>query len=217
MPIASLSRFTVPLSGTQAAGTQGLLMPKLKYRFRVTLESFGVPGQPVTELTKQVMNVTRPDVTFEEIKIPVYNSTIKLLGKHSFGDAKLTIRDDASGIVSRKVGEQLQKQFDFFEQAGAASGIDYKFRMRVEMLDGGNGQYEPVTLESFEFLGCYIKQATYQGGDYADATNPMDIALSITYDNAIQLDQPGGTASGIGLNVGRVVRPAGAQGLATGG
>ena len=67
--------------------------------------------------------------------IPVYNSTIKLLGKHSFGDAKLTIRDDASGIVSRKVGEQLQKQFDFFEQAGAASGIDYKFRMRVEMLD----------------------------------------------------------------------------------
>ena len=163
------------------------------------------------------MNVTRPDVTFEEIKIPVYNSTIKLLGKHSFGDAKLTIRDDASGIVSRKVGEQLQKQFDFFEQSGAASGIDYKFRMRVEMLDGGNGTYEPVTLESFEFLGCYINQVTYQGGDYADSTNPMDIALTITYDNAIQLDQPGGTSSGVGLNIGRVVRPAGAQGQAVGG
>jgi len=216
MPIASLSRFTVPLSGSQASNSQGLLMPKLKYRFRVTLESFGVQGQPVTELTKQVMNVTRPDITFDEVVIPVYNSTIKLIGKHKFGDAKLTIRDDASGIVSRKVGEQLQKQFDFFEQSGAASGIDYKFRMRVEMLDGGNGQYEPVTLESFEFLGCFIKQATYQGGDYADATNPMDIALSITYDNAIQLDQPGGTSSGVGLNVGRVVRPAGAQGLATG-
>ena len=216
MPIASLSRFTVPISGSQAASTQGLLMPKLKYRFRVTLDSFGVPGQPTTELTKQVMNVSRPEVSFEEIKLPVYNSTVKLLGKHNFADAKLTIRDDASGVVSRKVGEQLQKQFDFFEQSGAASGIDYKFRMRVEMLDGGNGAFEPVTLESLEFLGCFIKQATYQGGDYNDATNPMDIALTITYDNAIQLEAPGGAASGIGIDVGRVVRPAGAQGLATG-
>lgn len=216
MPIASLNRFTVPLPATQAAATQGTLMPKLKYRFRVTLDQFGVAGTPSTELTKQVMNVTRPDVSFEEIKLPVYNSTVKLLGKHSFADAKLTVRDDASGVVSKKVGEQLQKQFDFFEQSGAASGIDYKFRMRVEILDGGNGQYEPVTLESFEFLGCWIKQATYQGGDYASATDPMDIAMTICYDNAIQLEAPGGVASGIGLDVGRVVRPATNQGLATG-
>jgi hypothetical protein len=215
MPIASLNRFTVPLSATQAASTQGLLMPKLKYRFRVTLDNFGVAGTPSTELTKQVMNVTRPEVSFEEVKLPVYNSTVKILGKHSFADAKLTIRDDASGVVSRKVGEQLQKQFDFFEQSGAASAIDYKFRMRVEMLDGGNGQFEPVTLESFEFLGCFIKQATYQGGDY-NSNDPMDIALTITFDNAIQLEAPGGTSSGIGIDVGRVVRPAGAQGLATG-
>jgi hypothetical protein len=215
MPIASLNRFTVPLSATQAASTQGLLMPKLKYRFRVTLDNFGVAGTPSTEITKQVMNVTRPEVSFEEVKLPVYNSTVKILGKHSFADAKLTVRDDASGIVSRKVGEQLQKQFDFFEQSGAASAIDYKFRMRVEILDGGNGQFEPVTLESFEFLGCFIKAATYQGGDY-NSNDPMDIALTITYDNAIQLEAPGGTSSGIGIDTGRVVRPAGAQGLATG-
>ena len=216
MPIASLNRFTVPLSATQAASTEGLLMPKLKYRFRVTLDNFGVGGAPSTELTKQVMNVTRPEVSFAEILLPVYNSTVKILGKHTFADAKLTIRDDASGVVTRKIGEQLQKQFDFFEQSGAASAIDYKFRMRVEILDGGNGQFEPVTLESFEFLGCFIKSAVYQGGDYS-SNDPMDVALTITYDNAIQLEAPGGAASGIGLDVGRVVRPAGAQGLATGG
>lgn len=216
MPIASLRNFTVPIAGTQASSTQGLLMPKLKYRFRVTLDGFGVAGAPTTELTKQVMNATRPDVTFEEIKLPVYNSTVKILGKHNFADAKLTIRDDASGVVSRKVGEQLQKQFDFFEQAGAQSAIDYKFRMRVEILDGGNGGFEPVTLESFEFLGCFIKQATYQGGDY-NSNEVMDISLTITFDNAIQLEAPGGAASGLGVNVGRVVRPANAQGLSTGG
>jgi hypothetical protein len=216
MPIASLKNFTVPIAGSQASSTQGLLMPKLKYRFRVTLDGFGVAGAPTTELTKQVMNATRPDVSFEEIKLPVYNSTVKILGKHNFADAKLTVRDDASGVVSRKIGEQLQKQFDFFEQSGAASGIDYKFRMRVEILDGGNGGYEPVPLESFEFLGCFIKQATYAQGDY-NSNEVMDIALSITFDNAIQLEAPGGTASGIGLNVGRLVRAPNAQGQATGG
>lgn len=215
MPIASLNRFTVPLSATQAATTQGLLMPKLKYRFRVTFDNFGVAGNPSTELTKQVVSAARPDVSFEDINLPVYNSTVKLAGKHSFADTKLVLRDDASGVVSRKVGEQLQKQFDFFEQSGAASGIDYKFRMRVEILDGGNGQFEPVTLESFEFLGCYIKQATYAEGNYGENA-PMDISLTIRFDNAIQLAAPGGASSGIGLDVGRIVRPPTAQGLTTG-
>jgi len=216
MPIASLRNFTVPIAGAQASTTQGLLMPKLKYRFRVTMDGFGVAGAPTTELTKQVMNVTRPDVSFETINLPIYNSTVKILGKHTWADAKVTLRDDASGIVSRKVGEQLQKQFDFFEQSSAQSAIDYKFRMRVEVLDGGNGGFEPVTLESFEFLGCYVKQATYAQGDYS-SNEIMDIALTITYDNAIQLEAPGGAASGVGVNVGRVVRPGNAQGLASGG
>jgi len=205
MPIASLNRFTVPLSTDQSASTQGLLMPKLKYRFRVTLDSFGVAGTPTTELTKQVMNVTRPEVSFAEITLPVYNSTVKLAGRHTFADAKLTLRDDVTGAVTKKVGEQLQKQFDFFEQSGAASGIDYKFRMRVEILDGGNGAYEPTSLESFEFLGCFLKGAVYQGGDYS-SNDPMDIALTIAYDNAIQLNRPGGDRAGLGADVGRTVR-----------
>lgn len=204
MPIASLNRFTVPLASNQSSTTQGLLMPKLKYRFRVTLDNFGVAGTPSTELTKQVMNVTRPEVNFEEIKLAVYNSTVKLAGRHSFADAKLTLRDDVTGAVSKKVGEQLQKQFDFYEQSGAASGIDYKFRMRVEILDGGNGAYEPSTLETFEFQGCFLKQAVYQGGDYT-SNDPLDIALTITYDNALQTDTAG-NLQGLGVNVGRTIR-----------
>lgn len=204
MPIASLNRFTVPLSTDQSSSNQGLLMPKLKYRFRVTLDGFGVAGTPSTELTKQVMNVTRPEVSFEEIKLAVYNSTVKLAGRHSFADAKLTVRDDVTGAVTKKVGEQLQKQFDFYEQSGAASGIDYKFMMRVEILDGGNGAYTPAVLEAFEFHGCFLKVATYQGGDYT-SNDPMDIAMTITYDNAVQVDAAG-ALTGLGAAVGRTVR-----------
>lgn len=205
MPVSSLNRFTVPLAVSDSSASQGLLMPKLKYRFRVTLENFGVPGTPTTEMTKQVMDVTRPVVTFEEIKLPVYNSTVKLAGKHSWSNATLTLRDDVSNAVTGLVGQQLQKQFDFFEQSSAASGIDYKFSMRVELLDGGNGANTPTVLESFDYLGCFIQNAEYMGGDYASTTDPMTIKLTIVYDNALQYGA-GGAPTGIGAAIGRTVR-----------
>lgn len=203
MPIASLSKLTVPLPAGQSASNQGLLMPKLKYRFRVTLQGFGVTA-PTTEITKQVMTVTRPDVSFENITLNVYNSKIHYAGKHTWADITLVVRDDVTGAVSKLVGEQVQKQFDFFEQSSAASGIDYKFTTVIEILDGGNGAFEPTVLESFELDGCYLQKVTYQGGDYA-SSDPMDISMTITYDNAIQTNAAGNPI-GIGTNVGRTVR-----------
>jgi hypothetical protein len=52
MASASLNRMTVPLGSDQSSSVQGLLMPKLKYRFRVFFENFGVSAT-TTELTKQ--------------------------------------------------------------------------------------------------------------------------------------------------------------------
>lgn len=203
MPVASLSKLSVPLPAGQSSASQGLLMPKLKYRFRVQLQNFGVTA-PTTEITKQVMNVTRPEVTFENMTIDVYNSKVRYAGKHTWSDLTLTVRDDASGAVSKLVGEQVQKQFDFFEQASAASGIDYKFTTVIEILDGGNGAYEPTVLESFELEGCYLQKVTYQGGDYS-SSDPLDIAMTITFDNAIQTNASGNPV-GIGQNVGRSIR-----------
>jgi hypothetical protein len=40
MAISTLSKITVPLASDSSSSTQGLLMPKLQYRFRVTLENF---------------------------------------------------------------------------------------------------------------------------------------------------------------------------------
>ena len=131
MAISTLSKITVPLASDTSSSTQGLLMPKLQYRFRVTLENFGV-STPTTELTKQVIDVTRPVVNFEEIEIPVYNSRAYLAGKHAWDPVTLNLREDENNNVQKLVGEQLQKQFDFFEQSGAASGIDYKFVLELK-------------------------------------------------------------------------------------
>jgi hypothetical protein len=203
MAISSLSKFTVPLPGGQSAGNQGLLFPKLKYRFRVLLENFGV-SKPTTELTKQVMTVGRPDVSFENKELNVYNSKINYAGKPTWAELPLVLRDDVTGAVSKLVGEQIQKQFDFFEQASASSGSDYKFLTKIELLDGGNGAVEPGILETFELYGCYLTKATYQGGDYS-SSDPMDITLNIKYDNAIQVNSAG-TPVGIGAAIGRTAR-----------
>jgi hypothetical protein len=190
---------TVPLASDQSASNQGLLMPKLSYRFRVIFENFGV-STPRTELTKQVIDFKRPTATFDDIVIPIYNSELKLAGKYHWSEVTCNLRDDASGAVSRLVGEQLQKQMDFLEMASAASGIDYKFTTRYEVLDGGNGAATPIVLETWELYGCYLKSADYGTTSYADS-KPMQIALGIVYDNANQV--PNGT--GVGSTIARTV------------
>ena len=198
---------TVPLASDQSSPTQGLLMPKLKYRFRVMFENLGV-STPRTELTKQVVSFARPNLTFEEIALPIYNSTLKLAGRHSWADTTCSLRDDASGQVSRLIGEQLQKQMDFLEMSSAASGIDYKFTTKVEVLDGGNGANEPVVLETWELYGCYLKGANY--GDLNYGTNEAaTIELSIAYDNANQTPEGTGVGTAIGRTIGDVVTGAG--------
>jgi hypothetical protein len=208
MAISTLTKFTVPLASNQSSATQSLLMPKLQYRFRVTLQNFGI-STPTTELTKQVMDVTRPSVTFEEITLDAYNSKVYLAGKPSWEAITLNLREDANGNVQKLVGEQLQKQFDFFEQSSAASGIDYKFATVIEILDGGNGANAPQVLETFELLGCFVQNANYNGLNYTENA-PVNITLSIRFDNAIQSPQGVGIGTAVGRTLGTLAVGAGA-------
>jgi hypothetical protein len=211
MAVSSLQRMTVPLASDQSSNVQGLLMPKLKYRFRVYFENLGI-SKPTTELTKQVINIARPNLTFEEITLPVYNSTLKLAGRHSWADVTCSVRDDASGSVSKLIGEQLQKQMDFLEMASASSGIDYKFLTKIEVLDGGNGAATPVVLETWELYGCYLKGANYGDLNYG-SNEAVTVEMTIAYDNANQTPNGAGVGTAIGRTVGDVVTGAGtAQG-----
>ena len=206
MAISTLSKFTVPLANDQSSASQGLLMPKLQYRFRVILENFGV-STPRSELTKQVVDCSRPNLTFDNVTLDVYNSKVYMAGKHTWDPITINIRDDVNNAVSKLVGEQVQKQFDFFEQASAVSGIDYKFTSRIEMLDGGNGASTPNVLETWELYGAFIESVNYNTLAY-NTSDPVTITLNIRYDNAIQTPQ----GTGIGTAVTRTLGT-----LATGG
>jgi hypothetical protein len=130
-----------------------------------------------------------------------------MAGKHTWDPITINLRDDVNNAVSKLVGEQVQKQFDFFEQASAVSGIDYKFTSRIEMLDGGNGASTPNVLETWELYGAYIESVNYNTLAYA-TSDPVTITLNIRYDNAIQTPQ----GTGIGTAVTRTIGT-----LATGG
>jgi len=197
MSVSSLTKFTVPIDGDQSAASQGLLMPKLRYRFRASFENFGI-STPRTELTKQVMNITRPSVTFEEQQIDIYNSKVYIVGKHTWDMVTVNLRDDVNGAVTKLCGEQVQKQFDFMEQSSAASGIDYKFITRFEVLDGGNGANAPSVLETWELYGCFVQNINYNELDYA-SQEPAMVTMSIRFDNAVQTP----LGDGIGASVAR--------------
>ena len=202
MATASQSLFNMTVASDNAGGNQGLLMPKLQFRFRVNFLNFGTNTSTI-ELTKQVIDCSRPNVQFTEITLPIYNSTMYLAGKHSWQTLSVNIRDDASNSVARLVGQQLQKQMDFVEQASAASGQDYKFQTNIEILDGGNGTAAPIVLETWECYGCFLQTANYNTLNYA-TSDVVTIALTIRFDNAIQSPIGSGVGSTIARTLGSI-------------
>lgn len=185
MPITTLQNISIPTEG--AGSNSSLLMPKLQYRFRVFLDNFGTIGGPdgVREISRQVVDVTRPNVSFEQMTIDAYNSRTYLAGKHTWEPITLNLREDANNNVQKIVGQQLQRQFDFFEQSSAVSSGSYKFQTRIEILDGGNGATGANVIDRFHLVGCYIESANYNTLSY-QTNEPVSIALTIRYDNAIQ-------------------------------
>jgi hypothetical protein len=199
MAIASQSLFNMSVGADNTPSTAALLMPKLQFRFRALFLNFGVGGS-TQELTKQVIDIARPQVSFTEIPIEIYNSRLYLAGKHEWQTTTINLRDDAAGNVAKLVGQQLQKQMDFVEQASAATGQDYKFQINYEVLDGGNGTLTPTVLETWELYGCFLQTVNYNTLNYG-TNEPATIALTVRFDNAV--NSP--LSSGLGVAVGRAL------------
>ena len=195
MATASLTRMSVPDLDNSQQPQQGLLMPKLQYRFRATFTNFGITAT-AAPITQQVMEFSRPNVTFENIDLPIYNSTVRIAGKHSWQDISCKLRDDASGTASTLVAGQLQKQLDFNEQSSSAAGIDYKFTVQFDVLDGGNGTNAPTVLETWYVYGAYLQAVNYDAANYG-TNEVMTITMTLRYDNAQQVLN-GNTLEGVG-------------------
>jgi len=174
--MSTASKFGVPTM----AGDKGILQPKLKYRFRVTLMSGFGGDQTTREYTQNVMNVTRPKVNFEEVMIDSYNSKVYVAGKHAWDPVTVVVRDDIQNSVARIVGAQNERQVNHFEQTAPLAGSDYKFAMKIEILDGSTAD----AMEVWDCEGCFLTNVDYSESDYA-TSEPVTVSMTVRMDNCL--------------------------------
>lgn len=172
--MADLTQYGVP---TTSGST--IMMPKLQYRFRVNMLNFGLAGG-TNDFTSNVISVTRPSLTHDEVILDAYNSRAYLAAKHTWEPITITLRDDMNNSVSRHVASQLQKQLNHGLQSAPAAGKDYKFGLVVEQLDGSQ---PGVVIETWSLNGCFIQNVNYGENNYT-TSDVMQITLQIRYDAA---------------------------------
>lgn len=173
-----LSKFGVPLGGGTGRGS--ILQPKVKYKFRVRVINFG-PIAGGIELTQQVVSASKPAVKYSEKEVESYNSTAYYMSKPKWDPIKVTVRDDVTNSVSKLVGHQVQKQQNHFEQTSPLAGVNYKFNMYLEQMDGGND----AVIEQWYLEGCFLTSVSYDSLDYG-SSDALHIDLDIRYDIATQ-------------------------------
>jgi hypothetical protein len=175
--MATLMNFGIP--NGDGTGRGGILMPKVKNRFRVTMLGFGQAN--AVAFTQQVVSVSRPNLTMAPVEVHSYNSTAYYPGKGIWETITVTVRDDQTNSVSTLIGSQMQRQMNFFDQTVAASASDFKFEMDIDTLDGGDG----APLETWDYEGCFLSAVNYESFDYS-SSDAMTIEMTIRFDNATQ-------------------------------
>lgn len=196
--MATLSNFGIPGAGT------GILHPKLKNKWRITFQDIGklVSGVNSRNLTMQAVNVTRPQLEFEEVAIHRYNSVAYVAGKHTWSAMNLTVEDDITGLATKVIKGQLETQqrlvgvdLDGRWLNTAATGSDYKFGLKLEQLDGDEGVVETWILE-----GVMIQSADFGDLDYS-ASEAATVQLTLRFDHARSIDSGEGYGTALGGNV----------------
>jgi hypothetical protein len=190
--MATLSQAGIPGVGN------GILMPKLKNRWRVTFVGIGASaGGNSADLSMQAVTVTRPNLTFEQIKLDRYNSSAYIAGKHEWEPCNLVVQDDITGKASGIIRNQLEAQQKLIGADGpwmatAATASAYKFGMKLEQLDGNETVVEQWLLE-----GCFIAGSDFGDLDYSTA-EAVTITMQVRFDHARQVLEQLGLGTAIG-------------------
>lgn len=175
--MAILTNMSVPTQD----GNNLTLMPKLQHRFRV-LFNF---SNNTSVVTGNVKSVVRPTLSFDDVTIDVYNSKIKMPGKHSWNDIDIVFRDDVSSETVKSLENQINRQIDMATQSAQKAASAFKFTTVIDTLDGTNGE-EPGVLDRWELVGSFIQNMNFGNNDYS-SSDTVDITLTLRYDSARHL------------------------------
>ena len=144
--------------------------PKRKFRWVFALEG-------VDSFLMKTAN--RPSITIDEKEIPFINAKRYVAGRLTFGDLSLTLYDPIAPSGAQQVMEWIRTHYE--SVSGRAGYADfYKRDIQVKLLD-------PIgtVVELWDIKGAFIKTANFNELTYDDNNSPVEIALTLRYDNAV--------------------------------
>ncbi len=169
----------------------GIAQPRLKHKWAVTFQNMAGDSEP---LRTNAINASRPKLEFEEVVLDRYNSKVYVAGKHVFQTVDIQFEDDLNGGVTAALQEQLELQQNIIglnsapRLPSAAAGQDYKFAVRMDLLDGNTAIVETWILE-----GTYIQSIDWTDVDYA-ASETVKCTVTFRFDHARQNINPDGVS-----------------------
>jgi len=121
----------------------------------------------------------RPTFTMAETTIPFINAKRYLSGRLTFGTMSVTLHDPIAPSGAQQVMEWLRTHYE--SVSGRAGYADfYKRDIQLKMLD-------PIgtVVELWDIKGAFITEANYNTLTYDNDEAPVEISLTLRYDNAV--------------------------------
>jgi len=174
----------------------GIAQPRLKHKWAITFQNMAGDEEP---LRLNAISADRPKLTFEEVVLDRYNSKAYVAAKHIFEPVNVTFEDDLDGGVTAAIQEQLELQQNIIglnaspRLSSAAAGQDYKFAVKMDLLDGNQAVVETWILE-----GAFIQNVDWGDVDYT-TSETVKATVTFRFDHArqnVNPDNVGGKATG---------------------
>ena len=144
--------------------------PKRKFRWVFALE--GVDSF-------LMKTAARPNMSIEEKEIPFINAKRYVAGRLTFGDMSISLYDPIAPSGAQQVMEWIRTHYE--SVSGRAGYADfYKRDIQCKLLD-------PIgtVVELWDIKGAFIKSANFNDLSYDDNSSPIEINLTLRYDNAV--------------------------------
>ena len=144
--------------------------PKVQNRFIMYFED--IPSF-------MVKAASAPSFSDEQIKLDHINSYRKIRGKREWNDLSLTLYDPITPSGAQAVMEWVSLSHESLTGRDGYADF-YKKDIQCYMLGPVGDKIEQWTLK-----GAFINNAVFNDLDWANATDPAEITLTLSYDYAV--------------------------------
>ena len=144
--------------------------PKMKNRFIMEID--GIPSY-------LIKTANRPSIQFETVTLDHINVKRKLKGKGEWQDVEITLYDPIVPSGAQAVMEWVRLSHESLTGRDGYADF-YKKDIQCYLLGPVGDKIEQWTLK-----GAFIQSANFNDLDWSNATDPVDISLTLAYDYAI--------------------------------